>query len=176
MDTANGVRKQLLMNQTRATCRLGKDKCDPKNLAQWNHCVARHSELDAHAISERLGVGYEWFVKRTSENGRCETPAWLMLALHAITGRDEHIAYLAREAGLITYSPHIGPRAATALSPMLRAFAAFVETFEDAHADNRITADEAHELTQRAHALTAELFSRVSALRQSAGLDSEVAS
>jgi hypothetical protein len=158
MDNAKPVRKHLLMNQTRATCRLGKDKCDPRNLAQWVHCV-----------------GYEWFVKRTAENGRCETPAWLMLALHAITGRDEHIAYQAREAGLITYSPHIGPRAATALSPMLRAFAAFVETFEEAHSDNRITVDEAHELTQRAHALAAELFSRVNALRQSAGLDSEVA-
>jgi hypothetical protein len=162
------------MNQTRATCRLGKDKCDPQNLAQWVHCVARHSEMDAHAVSERLGVGYEWFVKRTAENGRCETPAWLMLALHAITGRDEHIAYQAREAGLITYSPQFAGRAASSLSPILRSFTSFVESFEQAHEDNHITQDEARELSQRAHALAAEMFSRVNSIRQSAGLDSEL--
>jgi hypothetical protein len=162
------------MNQTRATCMNGKEKCQPENQAQTVYCVARHSDLEPRAIAERLGVGESWFMQVTAENGKCKAPAWLMLALHAVTGREEHIAYLAREAGLITYSPHIGPRASTALSPVLRAFASFVETFEDAHQDNRITVDEAHELTQRAHALAAELFSRVNALRQSAGLDSEV--
>lgn len=160
------------MTQTRATCTLGHAKCTPANLAQHIHCVARHSQLDAHALAERIGCSYDWFIKVTSDGGRAAAPAWLCLTLAVLTGRTDHLAYQAHEAGLLTFHPSIGPAGRTpALSPLVRRFAAVVEEFEAMHADGQVTADEARAYTHAVTTFIAQLLAGVNEARQQAGLD-----
>lgn len=163
------------MTHTRTDCTMSRSKCQPHTLAQAIHCDARHAEIDSRSVVERLGVGLDWYYKVTADTGRALAPAWLLLGVASVTRRTSAIAYLAREAGLITFSPDFAPGSvlSRALSPMARSFARFCEAFEAAHEDGIYTVDEAHDLTQRAHEHAAELFARVNAVRRAAGLDVE---
>lgn len=91
------------MTVTRKPCSLGIERCHPRNLAEHIHCVARHSETPAKELAERIGVPYDWFVKRTSDSGRAEAPTWLMVALAIHTGRTDHIEAEAHSADLVCY-------------------------------------------------------------------------
>jgi hypothetical protein len=91
------------MTVTRKPCSLGIERCSPRNLAEQIHCVARHSDISAKELAERIGVPYDWFVKRTSDSGRAEAPTWLMVALAIHTGRTDHIQAEAHSAGLVCY-------------------------------------------------------------------------
>lgn len=91
------------MTVTRKPCSLGIERCHPRNVAEHIHCVARHSDIPAKELAERIGVPYDWFVKRTSDSGRAEAPTWLMVALAIHTGRTEHIEAGAHSADLICY-------------------------------------------------------------------------
>lgn len=91
------------MTVTRKPCSLGIERCNPRNLAEHIHCVARHSEIPAKELAERIGIPYDWFVKRTSDSGRAEAPTWLMVALAIHTGRTDHIEAEAHSADLVCY-------------------------------------------------------------------------
>lgn len=159
------------MTHTRATCTLGHTKCRPENLAQHVHCVARHSHLDARALAERIGCGYDWFIKVTADGGRAAAPAWLCLTLAVLTGRTDHLAYQAHEAGLLTFHPSIGPAGRSpALSPLVRTFAAVVEEFEAMHADHVVTPEEAHAYTHAVTGFAAQLLAGANEARRQAGL------
>jgi hypothetical protein len=159
-----------MTTQNRAACRLGYPKCDPANLAERVHCVARHSAIDAHAISERLGCSYDWFIKVTADGGRAAAPAWLLLALAVVTGRTDHLAYLAHEAGLLTFSPAIGPGHTPALSPLVRQFARVVEQHEQMYADGVSDRDEATRYTHACAEFSALVLASANEARQAAGL------
>lgn len=91
------------MTANRSSCNLGVERCQPRNLAERIHCVARHSHVPAKELADRIGVPYDWFVKRTSDSGRADSPSWLMVALAIHTGRTEHIEAEAHSADLICY-------------------------------------------------------------------------
>lgn len=158
------------MTQTRATCTLGHTKCTPANLAQHIHCVARHSALDARALAERIGVSYDWFIKVTSDGGRAVAPAWLCLSLAVLTGRTDHLAYQAHEAGLLTFHPAIGPASTPALSPLVRQFARVVEQHEEMYADGVSDAEEATRYTHACAEFVALVLTSANAARRAAGL------
>lgn len=161
------------MTHTRATCMLGRDKCTPENAAQGIHCVSRHTPgLDARELCRRIGCSYDWFIKVTADGGRPIAPAWLLLALAANTGRTEHLATLAHDAGLLTYRPSTAASLSGALGPVLRQFATVVEEFETMHADGRVDPFEARRFTRECTQMAALLLAAANDALHQAGLPS----
>lgn len=88
------------MTQTRMTCAL-RVKCQPRNLTEAVHCVARHSAIDAHRLADGLEVDYPTFLRWTDPSGLCQMPGRKFAALAQLTSRFDHIAWLAADADLV---------------------------------------------------------------------------
>lgn len=88
------------VTETTHTCALGRRACQPRNLTEAVHCVARHSGIDTHALAERLEADYATFIRWTEPNGICQLPARKLAALAQHTGRFDHLSWIAIEAGL----------------------------------------------------------------------------
>lgn len=92
------------MTQTTQTCALGRHRCTPRNLTEAVHCVARHSGIDAHHLADQLEIDYATFIRWTEPNGVCQMPGRKFAQLAQVTGRFEHIAWIAADAGLVIAS------------------------------------------------------------------------
>lgn len=95
------------MNANTKECALGLKKCEPRTLSEAVHCVSRHSGLDTHRLAELLEADYATFIRWTEPNGACQLPGRKFAPLAQHTGRVDHLAWIARDAGLIV-SERIG--------------------------------------------------------------------
>jgi hypothetical protein len=131
------------VNQNRVPCVGEREPCVPKNVAQYVHCVARHSDRKAEQLAEDVQRSYDWLIKRTTGAMPCDTPAWLMQALAKFTGRTDHIEALAREANLVCYPlPKGQGRSDRQLADLLREFGEFMTAFADRLSRAHASADD----------------------------------
>ncbi len=89
------------MTQNTRSCALGRNRCTPRNLTEVVHCVARHSGIDGHHLADQLGTDYATFIRWTEPNGVCQMPGRKFAQLAQLTGRFDHIAWIAADAGLV---------------------------------------------------------------------------
>lgn len=121
------------MTQNRVPCSGGTERCEPVDVAQHVHCVARHSKATAEQLAKNLRVGRDWFIKKTAGANPCDTPAWLMQALARETGRTDHIEALANETELLVCYrlDKSATRSDAQLADLLREFGESVSAFGD---------------------------------------------
>lgn len=89
------------MTENKKACALGVHPCQPRNLAEAVHCVARHSRIDTHHLADALEVDYSTFIRWTEPSGLCQMPARKFALLANVTGRFDHIAWVASDADLV---------------------------------------------------------------------------
>lgn len=147
------------MTETRTRCTLGR-ACEPRNLAEAVHCVARHSAISTHELADRLGIDYGRLVKWTEPNGRCTLPGRLFGPLAIHTGRADHIAWVAREAGLLVAEP-AGPAhtddPSLELLDIVERLGRLAAADRDAHQDGVPSDQEIASLLSRAQQLALEV-------------------
>lgn len=127
------------MTQNRQPCSGGIERCEPIDVAQHVHCVARHSNATAEQLAKNLRVGRDWFVKKTAGANPCDAPTWLMQALARETGRTDHIEALANETGLLACYrlDRVAARTDLQLSDLLREFGESMTAIADLLAKSR---------------------------------------
>jgi 2-polyprenyl-3-methyl-5-hydroxy-6-metoxy-1,4-benzoquinol methylase len=146
------------MTQTTATCALGRQKCEPRNLAEVIHCVARHSGVDTHRLADLLETDYPTFVRWTEPNGQSQIPARKLAALAQHTGRFDHLAWIASDAGLTVapLAPVAGANRVKELLDICESFGQLAATDRDADV-NGIDAQERAQLLDRLRAMKKEV-------------------
>jgi hypothetical protein len=95
------------MTSNRRACMLAINPCEPRTLAEAVHCVARHSGVDTHGLADALEVDYATFVRWTAPYGQSQLPGRKFAVLAQETGRVDHIAWIARDAGMMIV-PRVG--------------------------------------------------------------------
>lgn len=133
------------MTQNTKACALGVHRCEPRNLAEVVHCVARHSGIDTHHLADALEVDYATFIRWTEPNGLCQMPARKFALLANITGRFDHIAWIASDAGLIVLKQAAAVSAGDRVRELLDIadqVGRLAATDRDASADRVIAEDE----------------------------------
>jgi len=146
------------MTQNTAACALGRQKCQPRNLAEAIHCVARHSGIDGHHLADLLEVDYHVFVRWTEPNGQSQLPARKLAALAHHTGRTDHIAWIAADAGLsvATLPATVSTNRVKELLDICEAIGHLAATDRDVDADG-IDAQERAQLLDRVRVVKKEL-------------------
>lgn len=146
------------MTQNRNECILGQNRCLPRTLAECVHCVARHSNVDTHKLASLLEVDYATFIRWTEPNGINQIPARKLAALAQHTGRYDHIAWIAADAGLTVspLAPAAGANRVKELLDICDAFGKLAATDRDADASG-IDAQERAQLLDRVRAMKKEV-------------------
>lgn len=89
------------MTENTKACLLGRNRCQPRSLAEAIHCVARHSAVETNRLAELLEVDYATFIRWTEPNGFSQLPGRKFAALAQHTNRFDHITWVASDAGLV---------------------------------------------------------------------------
>lgn len=146
------------MTQTTATCALGRQKCEPRNLAEVIHCVTRHSGIETHRLADQLETDYPTLIRWSEPNGVCQMPARKLAALARITNRFDHLAFIAADAGLTVspLAPAAGVNRVKELLDICESFGQLAAKDRDADV-NGIDAQERAQLLDRLRAMKKEV-------------------
>lgn len=155
------------MTETRTSCTLNRGRCEPRNLTEAVHCVARHSGIDTHHLADQLGTDYATFIRWTEPNGICQLPGRKFAQLANLTNRFDHIGWIAADAGLVV-SARVK---ATTASDRVRELMDIAEqvgrlagTDRDASSDGALTDEERLALRRIAQCAMRELSEYVQAI------------
>lgn len=89
------------MTETPTNCRLGRRVCDPRDTAEFIHCLARHSHVSSARLSSEANLRHDAFLRQTdgTPGAPCKTSVALLTFLTNRTRDHRAIAALARDCG-----------------------------------------------------------------------------